>query len=142
MINYLIDKSISIIILFISIWFWSSRYSKSQNKFFAKREFEYNPKTSFKINFISESILIIVLLSMVSIGDKDAKDALFLGGLLIGKIMSLFTKIIASWKIYKLNFFTILNSLKFVILIEIILFFIFTVVIAASSGFNAKYNLG
>lgn len=139
MIDYLINKSISIILLFICIWFWSYTYSKIQNKFFAKREFEFNPRTSFKINFISELILIIILFSIISIGD-EGDEGLFLSGLMIGKIMSLITKIIASWKIYKLNFFTILNSLKFVILIEIILFFMFAVVIGAFSGFDAKYN--
>jgi len=140
MIGYLIDKSISIILLFIWIWFWSSRYSKSQNKFFANREFEFNPKTSFKIHFISESLLIIVLFSIVSIGDEVNKYGLILGGSMIGKIMSLFTKIIASWKIYKLNFFTILNSLKFVILIEIILFFMLAVEMVAFTVFDEKFN--
>jgi|TARA_B110000902_G_scaffold214364_1_gene246304 hypothetical protein len=111
---------VGVSIISLLIWVWSSNYARSQNKFFKKRE-EGDFKVLFGINSVGMSVQVVLWLFVnSSMGSSNVW-----GGLaLLIVTMFILGNVVRIWltsKIFSIEIKTSINSLKIVLIEEIVL---------------------
>lgn len=115
--------------LSLIVWIWSAQYARSQNKFMKKRE-QGNFPLAFGINSASEAVALLIWFGMdVVIPDNPdlSNPVAYVSGLTVfvlasTLLLSNFLRIFLSKIFFESDFKTTLNSLKFVLFTEVLLY--------------------
>jgi hypothetical protein len=116
-------------VLSLIVWIWSAINARSQNKFMKKRE-QGNFPLAFGINSASEAVALLIWFGMdVAIPDNPdlSNPVAYMSGIMVFVLASMlllgnFLRIFLSKIFFESDFKTTLNSLKFVLFTQVLLY--------------------